>query len=41
MNEEIIDKNRVVKLSIEFSLDIIKFCEKLEQQKNLYLQDSY
>ena|SRR5882724_3973990 len=32
-----IDKNPVVKLSIEFSLDIIKFCEKLEQQKKFVL----
>ena len=28
-----IEKNPVVKLSFEFSLDIIKYCEMLEQQK--------
>lgn len=33
MNKESIDKNPVVKLAFEFALDIISFCDLLEQQK--------
>ncbi|MFT3826260.1 MAG: four helix bundle protein [Chitinophagaceae bacterium] len=33
MNKEAIEKNVVVKLSFEFSLDIIKYCELLEAQR--------
>ena len=37
MNKESIDKNPVVKLAFEFSLDIISFCELLEQQKKFII----
>ena len=33
MNKEAIDKNPVVKLAFEFSLEIISFCELLESNK--------
>ncbi len=33
MNKEAVDKNPVVKLAFEFSLEIISFCEMLESQK--------
>ena len=33
MNKEAINKNPVVKLAFEFSLDIISFCELLESKK--------
>ena len=33
MNKEAIDKNPVVKLAFEFSLEVINFCELLEIQK--------
>lgn len=33
MNKETIDKNPVVKLAFEFSLEIISFCEFLESKK--------
>jgi len=33
MNKEAIDKNPVVKLAFEFSLEIISFCELLEANK--------
>ena len=37
MNKETIDKNPVIKLSFEFSLDIIKFCEVLEQHRKFVI----
>ena len=37
MNKEAIDKNLVIKLSFEFSLEIIKFCEIPEQQKKFVI----
>jgi four helix bundle protein len=37
MNKDAIEKNPVVKLSFEFSLAIISFCEILEQQKKFVL----
>jgi four helix bundle protein len=33
MNKEAIEKNPVVKLAFEFSLELILFCETLESQK--------
>jgi four helix bundle protein len=33
MNKEAIDRNPVVKLAFEFSLEIIAFCELLESQR--------
>lgn len=37
MNKEAIDKNPVVKLSFEFSLEVIAFCELLESQKRFVI----
>jgi four helix bundle protein len=37
MNKDAINKNPVVKLSFEFSLAIIPFCEILEQKKKFVL----
>ncbi|HLK28271.1 MAG TPA: four helix bundle protein [Puia sp.] len=37
MNKDAIEKNPVVKLSFEFSLAVITFCELLEQQKKFVL----
>lgn len=37
MNKESIDKNPVVKLAFEFSLDIITFCEKLEKERKFII----
>lgn len=33
MNKEAIDKNPVVKLAFEFSIEIVTFCELLESQR--------
>jgi four helix bundle protein len=37
MNKEAIDKNPVVKLAFEFSLDIISYCEILETQRKFVI----
>ena len=37
MNKEKIDQNPVLKLSFEFALQIIEFCEKLESQKKFVI----
>ena len=37
MNKESIDNNPVIKLAFDFSLDIISFCELLEQQKKFII----
>jgi hypothetical protein len=39
MNKENIDKNPVVRLAFEFSLEIIKFCEALEHQRKFVIAD--
>lgn len=37
MNKAIIDKNPVVKISFEFSIDIIKYCERLQIEKKFVI----
>jgi len=39
MNLEKIEKNVVLKLSFEFSLDIIDYCERLEQNRKFVLSN--
>ena len=35
MIKELVDKNLIVKLSIDFSLEVIKYCSKLEEIKKI------
>jgi len=37
MNRDAIEKNPVLKLAFEFSLDVISFCEELEQQRKFII----
>jgi four helix bundle protein len=37
MRKELIDNNPLLKLSIAFSLDVIEYCEKLNEQKKFIL----
>jgi four helix bundle protein len=37
MRNELIDKNPLIKLSIEFSLSVIEYCEKLEAEKRFVI----
>jgi four helix bundle protein len=35
MQKELIEKNPILKLTLDFSLMVIEYCEKLEQEKKL------
>jgi four helix bundle protein len=37
MNNELIEKNAIVKLTFEFSLEIIEYCERLEKDRKFVI----
>ena len=39
MKNEFVEKNLIVKLTIEFSLDIIQYCESLEEKRKFVLSN--
>ena len=39
MKNEFVEKNLIVKLTIEFSLDVIRYCESLEEKRKFVLSN--